>query len=64
MVRRPDIRQLIEHREVTLKRNLARLVNEDARSRWRGDSGSGRMDFRWFRTEVIVNDILEGQANA
>lgn len=64
MIRAPEIRQLIEHREIALKRKLARLVNDAPRSRWRGDSGSGRMDYRWYRTQIIVNDIIEGQGDA
>jgi hypothetical protein len=57
-------RQLIERREFSLKRNLSRMLYDEPRLRWRGDSGSGRMDFRWFRTQVILNDILRGLGRA
>ena len=64
LVMEQDVRKSIEHRERSLKRNLARLTNELIREKWSGESGTGRMDFRWFRAQIIVNDILVGLGRA
>jgi hypothetical protein len=31
---------------------------------WRGDSGLGRLDFRWSNARVMLNDITAGMEGA
>jgi hypothetical protein len=58
----PKIGALIVKREVQLKGGRARLraENQRARDRWQGDADAFRIDYRWGRTQVIVNDIVRG----
>jgi hypothetical protein len=53
-------RVMVKAREQALKGDQARLFNQRALERWNGDSGTGRIGFRWFRVQRIVLDILEG----
>jgi len=53
-------KSLIHGRERLLKRHLARLDNPEALARWRGDSGTGRLRYRWRPAETIISDILIG----
>lgn len=59
-----ESRQLVEHREVQLKRKLSRLHNDRARERWNGAAGAAQLDLRWTSARSIVNDILEGLEEA
>ena len=42
-----DAVRLVSHRERQLKGSRARFVNQGALDRWSGESGLGRLDFRW-----------------
>jgi len=53
-------RVLIRERERRLKTTLARLQNPRALERWSGESGVGRLTFRWGNAQRIVLDILDG----
>ena len=55
-----DARSLIAQREVFLKRNRARLTNQNALKRWRGASGTRRLSYRWQTAAIFVGDILKG----
>jgi hypothetical protein len=54
--------ELITYREHRLKHNLARLTNDDARQRWNGNSGLGRLEYRWRNALMILNDIVDGRS--
>lgn len=57
----PIIRQLISNRERRLKGSLARLHNARALERWSGQSGVGRLSYRWNPVaQRILIDILDG----
>lgn len=60
----PDARRLVQEREEQLKRGRARLASRRHRELWGGDSGSGRMDFRWGVTKRILADIFDGLARS
>jgi hypothetical protein len=47
-------RSWVMEREVNVKRNRARLANQQALDRWNGGSGVGRHEFRWS----VVRDHL------
>lgn len=51
-------RTLIRERECCLKKNLARLKHRRPLEIWKGDSGSGALDFRWQISQRILKDIL------
>jgi hypothetical protein len=52
---------LIEQREAYLKGDeQARLVSPKAREIWRGASGAFQLDYRWWVTRAILNDIAAG----
>jgi len=55
-----SIRSLIKDRERLLKKENARLSNNRALEAWRGDSGTGQLDYRWRIARIMVNDILAG----
>lgn len=56
---------LIRRRERRLKGNRARLSNSRALELWGGESGTGRLSFRWGQAQTIITDILDGlQGNA
>lgn len=61
---RADVRKLITLRERAIKGPLSRIEHVAPRSRWNGRSGADQLSYRWFRTEVIVNDILRGLGRA
>ena len=52
--------QLIKRRERDIKGALARFENPRAREMWRGESGLGRLDYRWSNALVVIRDIQEG----
>lgn len=54
------IRQFIEERERSLKKDLARIGNPNTKNAWGGDSGSGQMDYRWWISQRLLSDILDG----
>lgn len=55
-------RDLITTREQHLKHTLARLDNPRALEMWDGEVGAGvfKLDYRWGRTQTLINDILRG----
>ncbi|SPD74793.1 conserved hypothetical protein [uncultured Desulfobacterium sp.] len=53
-------RSLISQREHQLKKNRARLHNQDALMKWGGASGTARLDFRWAITKTHLSDIYAG----
>jgi Family of unknown function (DUF6361) len=53
-------RELVRVRELQLKRARARLGNPRALELWGGDSGTGRLVYRWPTGRRLVGDILEG----
>ncbi len=55
-------RTLVRDREVQLKRSRARLTNPRRLELWGGDSGTGRMDYRWGSAKRILEDIFNGLA--
>jgi hypothetical protein len=55
-----EARQLIEARERQLKGPLARRGDPRALELWRGASGAGRLNYRWYTAQVIVADIQDG----
>jgi hypothetical protein len=50
---------LVGDREVYLKSGggTSRIRSARQRERWKGDSGSQMMDFRWFRAKRCLNDL-------
>ena len=58
-----ELRNLVANRELKLKGNRARLVNEGRLLDWSGGVGLGRMDFRWSRVRQLVMDLHEGLAS-
>lgn len=53
-------RRFIADREKSLKSDLARVGNPNAKNSWGGDSGSGQMDYRWGISKRLLGDILCG----
>ena len=53
-------RDLIRDREFQLKRSRARLVNARHLELWGGQSGTGRMAYRWVVTRGLLKDIFDG----
>ena len=58
---RPAFHQLIISRELYQKGpKRARLHNTEALARWRGQSGTGQMGYRWTVAQRMVEDIQAG----
>jgi len=56
-----ELRQRLERREFQLKgANRARLTNQARLLSWRGETGVGRMDFRWHRVRKLLADLHRG----
>ena len=55
-------RTLVRDRETWRKRGRARLTNPRHLELWGGDSGSGRMAYRWGSAKRILQDIFDGLA--
>ena len=53
-------RVLVRDREVQLKRGRARLTNPRHLELWGGESGTGRMEYRWGSAKRILQDIFDG----
>lgn len=56
----PDMRLRIREREHVNKGSLARLENRRALERWGGESGLGRLTYRWPNAHVVIQDIVRG----
>lgn len=54
-----EAKEMIVRREAEIKKIQARLTHESARLNWQGNSGIGRLDFRWRQTQRILFDILK-----
>jgi hypothetical protein len=50
-------RELVVHRERAIKGPLARCDSARAREVWHGDSGLGRLDYRWRTAATFLKDI-------
>lgn len=57
-----EARTLVRDRETRRKRGRARLTNPRHLELWGGDSGSGRMAYRWGSAKRILKDIFDGLA--
>ena len=58
-------RALVREREIQIKRGRARLVSPRHLELWGGQSGTGRMNYRWggnplAGTRLLLKDIFEG----
>lgn len=53
------LRQLVQQREQTLKGPRARLGNPRALEIWGGESGTGRLDYRWATAARLLGDIYD-----
>jgi hypothetical protein len=54
-------RNLIKNREISLKRDQARLDNKRALEQWSGAAGTTQLNYRWRRpVRTIINDIVKG----
>ena len=62
--RESPARVLVTDREVHLKRGRARLTNPRYLELWGGESGTGRMEYRWGPAKQILKDIFDGLARS
>ena len=53
-------RDLIRKREISLKGGRSRFKSKQHRQLWGGAAGNFQMDYRWWVTKRIANDIIEG----
>ena len=60
----PAIRTMIRERERQKQGGLARLTNQRPLERWSGESGLGRLTYRWGNAKTILIDILDGLRRA
>jgi hypothetical protein len=58
------LKQLILHRESSLKRSQARLVNPRALELWNGDAGTGLLTYRWANVLRHLRDLTSGEVDA
>ena len=56
----PYLRDLVRNREMALKTGRSRFINEGRLLDWTGESGVGRLDFRWFRVRQLLTDLHRG----
>lgn len=52
-------RMLICEREISLKRDQARVKNRRALEQWGGNAGAYRLNYRWGKAQRILLDILQ-----
>ncbi|MGM0560023.1 MAG: DUF6361 family protein [Pseudomonadota bacterium] len=57
----PNARDLIEHRERGLKGSKSRFTNSSVRRMWKGETTSGRMNFRWPQANSYLRDLADAQ---
>jgi hypothetical protein len=57
------LKDLVAQRERALKGGRARTVNESRLLDWRGDTGVGRMNFRWPQVRQELADLHQGLAD-
>ena len=53
-------RDVIRKREIFLKGGRSRFKSKQHRELWGGAAGNFQMDYRWWVTKRIANDIIEG----
>ena len=53
-------REVIRRREIILKGGRSRFKSKQHRELWGGAAGNFQMDYRWWVTTRIANDIIEG----
>ncbi len=53
-------REVIRRREIILKGGRSRFKSKQHRELWGGAAGNFQMDYRWWVTKRIANDIIEG----
>jgi hypothetical protein len=56
------LRELVAERERRIKRGQSRLVNDKLLGAWAGESGAGRLTFRWSQVRRMVTDMQQGLA--
>jgi hypothetical protein len=59
-----EAKQVIGDRERQIKRALSRLDNARALELWSGHAGDFRLDYRWGKAQVLLNDIQIGLRSA
>ena len=59
-----NARALVRARETQLKRARARLTNPRRLELWGGESGTGRLTYRWGPARRILGDIFDGLARS
>lgn len=57
-------RALVRDREIQLKRARARLTNPRRLELWGGESGTGRLTYRWGPAKRILRDVFDGLARS
>ena len=55
-----NARTLVRDRETQLKRGRARFTNSRRLELWGGESGTGRLSYRWGPAKRVLADIFEG----
>lgn len=64
VVDRTSARDLVRHREMTLKGSRSRFSNIRSREeKWGGYAGLGRIDYRWYQVARLLDDLHTGLAN-
>ena len=59
-----NARTLVRDRETQLKRGRARLTNPRRLELWGGESGTGRLSYRWGPAKRVLKDIYAGLARS
>ncbi len=59
-----NARTLVRDRETRLKRGRARLTNPRRLELWGGESGTGRLSYRWGPAKRVLKDIFDGLARS
>ena len=60
----PHVAELIRTRELQMKGNLARFRNRRALELWNTESGTGRLNYRWPVSRLLVLDVRQGLRSA
>ena len=59
-----NARTLVRDRETQLKRGRARFTNPRRLELWGGESGTGRLSYRWGPAKRVLKDIYDGLARS
>jgi hypothetical protein len=57
----PTARKLVRERELRVKGPQRSRIANPRRVGWNGESGSGRLDFRWGTVQQLVLDVAQGR---